>query len=196
MSKGYDMKVPNVLLLLVTIAFCQTIYGQSANNNYEDEILDQIESSAIPSLIDNEFDFSNSKFQQNVAAGLSIGNMAVIVHSGDGNQSTVSQSGNENSAILSRLGSNNVDDVTQNGSLNSFISDVTGIENYNTIDQNGSNNAIDQTLEGDGMIFNLSQHGTNHELIQVENDGLTHGYSVNQTGNGMKVTITNRNGLP
>ena len=46
------------------------------------------------------------------------------------------------------------------------------------------------------MNFTLTQEGNNLGLTQVENDGQTQGYIVNQTGDGMKVTITNRNGLP
>lgn len=175
-----------LLLALVNLGYCQT-----SGSNIEDEILDDIESSAVHSLLDNEFSTSSKMVKQQIT---SVGNNAQVKHIGSSNQTSVTQqNGDANLAILSRIGNNNVDNVLQNGNDNSYESIIDGNGNENIITQDGDNNKIAQDLVGDNMNFIITQEGNNHELNQVENDGNTSGYSVTQSGNGMKITITNRN---
>lgn len=183
------IKVKMIIVLFVII-FTQVLVGQT--NTIEDELLDQIESSSIHSLLNNEFKLNASVYSQ---MNSSVGNNSNVLHQGNGNISIVNQNGDENYAVLTRYGNGNSDIVTQNGNDNSYTSNITGGENKNQIDQNGNNNVIDQKLVGDGMDFTITQNGNNHELIQVENDGLTNGYEVTQSGNGMRITITNRVGV-
>lgn len=182
------------VLCLLLLALVNLGYSQTSSSNLEDEILDDIESSAVHSLLDNEFSTSANVVQQQIASNSTFGNNAQVTHVGSSNQTSVTQqNGDANLAILSRIGNNNVDNVLQNGNENSYESTVDGNGNENIITQDGDNNKIDQDLAGDNMKFTITQEGSNHELNQVENDGNTAGYSVTQSGNGMKITITNRN---
>jgi hypothetical protein len=161
----------------------QFIIAQDVSN-YEDEILNEIQSSFIPSLIDNESNFYGDR------EGMR-GNIAELKQVGDNNITSIDQNGMLNHVIINRSGNGNLDNVSQNGNSNQYNSYVEGSYNTNEIDQNGDNNEINQNLIGDSKKFTIDQNGSNLKFNQVENDLQARGYEVRQQGNGMTVTITN-----
>ena len=177
------MKLFKVLLVFLTMQIGQFIIAQDVSN-YEDEILNEIESSFIPSLIDNESNYCEDR------EGMR-GNRAEIKQVGDNNSTSVDQNGSLNHVIINRSGNGNLDNVTQNGNNHEYNSIVKGNSNTNDVDQRGSSNVINQNLLGDNQSFTFDQRGHNLEINQVENDLQARGYEVRQRGNGMSVTITN-----
>lgn len=182
------MKLFKVLLVFLTLQIGQFIIAQDISN-YEDEILNEIESSFIPSLIENE---SNSV---GIRRGME-GNNAEIKQAGENNSTSVDQNGQLNHVIITRSGNGNLDNVSQNGNSNEYNSIVRGNSNTNNVVQRGSSNVINQNLLGDNQSFTFEQRGSNLEVNQVENDLQSRGYEVSQRGNGMSVTITNGFKLP
>lgn len=182
------MKLFKVLLVFLTMQIGQFIIAQDVSN-YEDEILNEIQSSFIPSLIDNESNFCGKR------EGMR-GNIAEIKQVGDNNSTSVNQDGTLNHVIITRSGNGNVDNVTQNGNSNEYNSIVGGNSNTNNVDQSGNANVINQNLISENQSFSFEQRGNNLEINQMENDLQARGYKVRQQGNGMTVTITNGFKLP
>ena len=77
-----------------------------------------------------------------------------------------------------------------------FDASVNGDNNSSTIEQLGNANIINQNLLGNNMAFVLSQVGNNNEISQTENDQQSRQYQITQTGNAMKLIITNGGSLP
>jgi hypothetical protein len=182
------MKLFKVLLVFLTLQIGQFIIAQDVSS-YEDEILNEIQSSFIPSLIDNENNFCGKR------EGMR-GNSAEIKQLGNNNITSVNQNGTLNHVIVTRSGNGNVDNVSQNGNNHEYNSIVRGNFNANNVDQRGSSNVINQNLLGDNQSFTFDQRGHNLEINQVESDLQARGYEVRQRGNGMKVTISNGVALP
>ena len=109
-----------------------------------------------------------------------------------GNSASVIQQGNHNSASITMTGDRNSFGLLQNGNNNDYEGAISGEENLLRVFQLGNNNFISQDLSGNNMEMEIIQQGNNHELIHIDNSGLSPAYQINQTGNnGMRIIIEN-----
>lgn len=109
-----------------------------------------------------------------------------------GNSAMLIQQGNQNNATITMYGNRNSLGLLQNGNNNDYEGVISGEENLLRIFQMGNNNFISQELTGNNMEMEIIQQGNNHELIHIENSGMSPAYQIQQTGShGMKIIIEN-----
>lgn len=190
-SSECTMKKLVVLIFLNFLLIYSNILCQNGSINIEDQILEDIGKTGIQSLIENEMKLSNSQLQE-IQTNSESGNYSNIFYNGNANQSVINQQNGEgNSAILLRIGDNNFDNILQNGNSNQYSSNISGDNISNDISQNGDGNNIDQTLIGNNLNYSISQQGNNLEVLQTETNNNSVGYDVKQSGEGMRIIITN-----
>jgi len=193
---GYKMKKSNIIVML--LLFSHISFGQQiTNKNKEEALLEQLQSSITSLQSQEDLDFSNIAQIQQIGNNNNASiNQALTGISVSGNVAELIQSGELNSAVLTQNGSGNNHNVTQTGNSNMFEASVNGDNNSSTIEQLGNENIINQNLLGNNMAFVLSQVGNNNEINQTENDQQSRQYQITQTGNAMKLIITNGGSLP
>lgn len=101
-----------------------------------------------------------------------LNNLAVIVHEGSLNRTTIQQRGKNNLAGIKLVGNNNGITLEQTGTGHEYLLDFTG---------NGLG------IMGSGMTHQVSQIGSDNQLVQVGEGSMP--FNVRQQGNGMRMII-------
>ncbi len=172
------------LILFFEIATAQTI------SDVEDQILSSINKRA--ETFNNSI-ITNQAFIDQVGIENSANINQTLTNALNGNIGLINQSGDFNTAILNEFGSGLNGSISQNGNYNYAKVNLTGNDISIDIDQNGNNNYVNQEIVGQGLEYDVLQQGSYNELIQVENNGESVGYSISQVGVGITTIIVNGN---
>ncbi|MFC5270402.1 hypothetical protein [Adhaeribacter terreus] len=182
-----------IVFLAIVPVLCMAQSGK-----YEDELLTSQELASERYILNKSVQDNLPANVQNAALVIQEGNSNTFdgkqVNSGstrNPNMIVIMQSGNLNNASLEQTGENNKGRVNQLGEGNDYEGRMNGSNNESTINQFGNNNQINQNINGDGMNYRLTQQGNNNQINQYENGTQNKGYEVLQQGTGMNITITN-----
>lgn len=118
-------------------------------------------------------------------------NQATVVQAGAGNALTLAQTGLNNQTVFSQTGNINRAALRQVGSGNTIQGQVTGNDNNLDVNQQGQGNSYNAQLAGSHGRYDIEQIGAGNTLTQREAATATPlpGYSVQQQGTGIKLTI-------
>ncbi|GAB3635526.1 hypothetical protein GCM10027422_11160 [Hymenobacter arcticus] len=118
-------------------------------------------------------------------------NQALVVQAGLGNALTLTQVGFDNQTTLSQMGNANKATLHQSGSSNAIDGLITGDDNTLGVQQQGQRNRYLTQLAGNNGRYNIEQIGSDNSFTQRETSASTPlpGYSVQQQGAGMRLTI-------
>ncbi|MVN75975.1 hypothetical protein GO988_06530 [Hymenobacter sp. HMF4947] len=124
-------------------------------------------------------------------------NQAYIVQVGAANLLDLEQVGNANRANYTQTGNANQSILSQTGNANALDGSLTGNQNAVTLRQQGSSNEITSEVAASNRQYNLSQIGNNNSITQRETTPTDQrGYSIEQRGNNMHITVEQGRGLP
>lgn len=124
-------------------------------------------------------------------------NQAYIMQVGNANGLTLSQLGEANRTNYVQTGNGNQGLLDQHGTANVLDGSVTGNQNAVRLSQYGNNNQINSEVGASNRQYNLSQIGDNNRITQRETTPSAQpGYSIEQRGNNMRITVEQGRGLP
>jgi len=124
-------------------------------------------------------------------------NQAYIAQVGATNELNLLQLGSANRATYTQTGNGNQGLLGQRGTANTLEGSVTGNQNAVSLTQDGNNNQITSQVAADNRQYNLSQIGNNNSITQRETTpSAQRGYSIEQRGSNMHITVEQGRGLP
>ncbi|MBJ6143987.1 hypothetical protein [Hymenobacter sp. BT559] len=124
-------------------------------------------------------------------------NQAYIVQVGTTNELNLLQQGSANRTNYTQTGNGNQGMLGQYGTANTLEGSVTGNQNVINLTQDGSNNQIRSEVAASNRQYNLSQIGSNNSITQRETTPSAQpGYSIEQRGSNMHITVEQGRGLP
>lgn len=147
------------------------------------------------SLVQNGSSNAATIDQRNTTSQL---NEAYIVQAGAANALDLEQVGGANRASYTQTGTANQTTLSQRGVANQLDGSLVGNQNELTLRQQGNNNQLTSTVATDGRKFEVLQLGNNNSFTQRESASstATQGYSVEQRGSNMRLTIEQGRVLP
>jgi hypothetical protein len=118
-------------------------------------------------------------------------NQALVVQAGVANSLTLSQTGLGNQAAFGQTGNANQATLRQSGTGNIIDGQITGNDNTLNVQQQGRGNSYSTQLMGNQGRYTIEQIGSSNSLTQRETSTASPlpGYSVQQQGTGMHLTI-------
>lgn len=111
--------------------------------------------------------------------------------SGAGNKASIVQYFHNNTAGINQTGNNNTSNISQTGVNNDASTTITGDNNNSLILQLGSGNKATQDITGDSKTYGIVQFGNNNTIYQSSVNETVKGYKIYQTGSGMDLKILN-----
>lgn len=188
------MKINALSTLLIMLIFSLSQLNAQNQNNDEEGILKQLtptERLALNALSQQDQQVYLSQTGWDNTTNIN----QVTTDPSHPNHISVIQNGDLNSSTINQEGAGNINKTTQNGSNNDYSLSLYGDDIKTTVEQNGDNNQISQNLSGSELEYILIQNGNNHQIIQTENSSQTTqpAYSIMQSGNGMRLEISQGN---
>lgn len=208
------MKAINLLLILTfsLLARAQAqgtgIASQAATTEQrlaEDLGVDRLRSALLPAVeTRNAAQLlqigTNNTFTINQLSLGSVTNQAAVVQTGTGNVLGLDQAGSGNQTSFSQTGDANRAALRQNGTANAIAGRVAGNDNGLDVNQNGTGNEYSTQLTGSHGRYTIEQLGNNNSLTQreISTSPATPlpGYSVQQQGSGIHLTIEQSKAFP
>ena len=191
-KKENRMKMKNIIIIVLLIFSLNVI--TSAQNQDEIYLHQNSLNAETPSSMN--YDLNLESVNQANINQVGSQNMVTLFQFLDyqyqpGNLADIYQYGLNNSANVTISGNNNYYSLEQDGNNNITEAELNGYSNIFNVLQSGNSNELISTIKGDDLKYKLEQFGNGNSLIQLENSNNSKGYSVIQSGNGMKINITN-----
>jgi hypothetical protein len=124
-------------------------------------------------------------------------NQAYIAQIGTINDLNVMQLGSDNRLNYTQTGNGNQGMLGQRGTANTLEGSVTGNQNAVNLSQDGNHNQITSEVAASNRQYSLSQIGNNNSITQRETTPSAQpGYSIEQRGSNMHITVEQSRGLP